>query len=190
MDIGLFFGSFNPIHNGHLIIGDLMREAQELDEVWFVVSPQNPFKKKEGLLDENIRLELLESAILDSPNLKSSDIEFTLPQPSYTIDTMAKLKTSFKNHLFKIIMGSDNLGKLDSWKDAKKLISDNHFLIYPRLGYNNGTFDEHPNFTFCDLPIIELSSTQIRSKIKSKKSFQFLVHKNVFDIIVSKKLYL
>lgn len=190
MDIGLFFGSFNPVHNGHLIIGDIIRDEQDLDEVWFVVSPQNPFKKKEGLLDKNIRLQLLESAIADTPSLKASNIEFSLPQPSYTIDTMDKLKSSFKNHRFKIIMGSDNLGKLDNWKDAKRLISENHFLIYPRLGYNNGSYDDHPNFTFCDLPIIEISSTEIRKRIKSKASFQFLVHKNVFDIVTAEKLYL
>jgi len=166
-----------------------MRETQSLDEVWFVVSPQNPFKAKEGLLDEKIRLELLRLAIADTSNLKASDVEFSLPQPSYTIDTLDKLKSSFSKHRFKIIMGSDNLAKLDSWKDASRLISENHFLVYPRLGYNNGSYDEHPNFTFCNLPIVELSSTDIRKRLKSKSSIQFLVHKNVHDAIKKRNLY-
>lgn len=189
MKIGLFFGSFNPIHNGHLIIGDLIRSQTELDELWFVISPQNPFKEKSGLLDQELRLSLIESALEGQHVLKTCDIEFALPQPSYTIDTLDKLKSDFPDYQFKIIMGSDNLAKLDKWKSGNRLIAENEFLIYPRLGYNNGVYDEYENFTFCDLPIVEISSTEIRKRIKSKQPFRFLVHKNVYDTIVSEKLY-
>lgn len=189
MLVGLFFGSFNPVHNGHLIIGDSIRHQESLDEVWFVVSPQNPFKQKSDLLAEELRLSLLQSALRKTNHLKASNIEFTLPQPSYTIDTMDKLKAEYPNYQFKIIMGSDNLRKLENWKDAQRLITENKFLIYPRLGYNNGEYDDHHNFDFCDLPILELSSTEIRKRIKSKEPYQFFVHQNVYNEIEKQNLY-
>lgn len=189
MKIGLFFGSFNPIHNGHLIIGDLIRTETTLDQVWFVVSPQNPFKEKKGLLNQDKRLEMVDAAIENNDALKSSDIEFALPQPSYTIDTLDKLNSKYPDHQFKIIMGSDNLARLESWKESERLIEENNFLIYPRFGYNNGVYNDHEKFQFCDLPIIEISSTNIRQRIKSKEPFQYLVHEKVYKLIVLGELY-
>jgi len=189
MKVGLFFGSFNPIHNGHLIIGDLIRSQAQLDKVWFVLSPQNPFKRKEGLLDEKIRLDLVKAAVKDAPHLEASDREFSLPQPSYTIDTLDALELDFPNHQFNIIMGSDNLDKLDSWKQSNRLISSHQFLIYPRLGYNNKTYESHQNFQFYDLPIVEISSTEIRKRIKSKDAYQYMIHKDVYNLIQTENLY-
>jgi len=183
MEVGLFFGSFNPVHNGHLILAHTILEKANLNEVWFIISPQNPFKEKKDLLDENLRKELVDLSISGVQGLKSSDIEFQLPKPSYTIDTLKVLKEKYPETRFHIILGTDNLGGLLDWKSADMLINENQFIVYPRLGYQKEDFDEHPNFSFYDLPILEMSSTYIRKAIKHHQPFQFMLHKSVFDVI-------
>lgn len=150
--VGLFFGSFNPVHVGHLIIANYMANYTELDEVWFVVSPQNPFKKKESLGNMYDRLEMVNLAIEETENLKASSIEFSLPQPSYTIDTLTHLAEKYPTHEFVLIMGEDILETFSKWKNHDIILRDYHIYVYPRPGYNGGTMKEHPSITLTQTP--------------------------------------
>ena len=179
MKIGLFFGSFNPIHIGHLIIADHIANNSDLDEVWFVVSPQNPFKLKKNLLNEYDRLHLVNLAIDGNEKLKASDIEFALPKPSYTIDTLTYLKEKFKTHDFSLIMGSDNLESLHKWKNADILFRDYHFYIYNRPGHTDVKNADKANVTFVDAPQLKISSTFIRNSIKEGKTIHYILHEKV-----------
>jgi nicotinate-nucleotide adenylyltransferase len=132
MKIGLYFGSFNPIHVGHLIVANIMANSPDLDQVWFVVSPQNPFKKSKTLLHEFDRFDMVEKAIADNPKLKVSDIEFAMPKPSYTIDTLARFTEKYPNHTFKLIIGEDNLAAFPNWKNFDKILEFYGLLVYPR----------------------------------------------------------
>ena len=152
MKIGLYFGSFNPIHVGHLIIANHFQQFTDLDQVWFVVSPQNPLKKKSSLANEYDRLEMVELAIKDYPNLRASNIEFTLPKPSYTIDTLIHLKEKFPEHEFALIMGSDNLDGISKWKNAEILMRDYQFYVYPRPGYSQE--ENFDNVEMVEAPLI------------------------------------
>lgn len=183
MKIGLFFGSFNPIHIGHLIIAEHVASHTNLDQVWFVVSPQNPFKQKSSLLNEYDRLHLINLAIENNPKLKASDIEFKLPKPSYTIDTLIYLKEKYPNDSFSLIMGSDNLENLDKWKNADILFKDYDFYIYNRPGYTDIKNADKAKVWFLDAPQLQLSSTFIRSSIKEKKSVQYILHDKVLEEI-------
>lgn len=188
--IGLFFGSFNPIHIGHLIIANYMANYTDLDEVWFVVSPQNPFKEKKNLGNMYDRLEMVNLAIEDSEKLRASNIEFNLPKPSYTIDTLVHLTAKYPDNEFVLIMGEDNLTGLHKWKNADILLRDYKIVVYPRPGYDGGDLKNHPSVTVTDTPVMELSSTFIRKAIKENKNVQFFVPEKVLDFIDKKGLYL
>jgi len=187
--IGLFFGSFNPVHVGHLIIANYMVGHTYLDEVWFVVSPQNPFKDKKNLADKYDRLEMVRLAIKDAENLKVSDIEFSLPRPSYTVDTLAHLREQYPDRDFSLIMGADNLAGLHKWKNADIILRNHHILVYPRPGFANSELEGHPAVTMTQTPLMELASTFIRQAVKERKSIQFYVPDKVVDFIEKKSLY-
>lgn len=188
--VGLFFGSFNPIHIGHLIIANYMANYTSLDEVWFVVSPQNPFKEKKSLGNMYDRLEMVNLAIEGAENLKASDIEFNLPQPSYTIDTLIHLAEKHPNKEFILIMGEDNLQGILKWKNADILLRDYKIIVYPRPGYDAGEIKDNPSITMTDTPVMELSSTFLRKAIKEGKSVKFYTPDAVIDFIDKKGLYL
>lgn len=179
MNIGLYFGSFNPIHNGHLIIANYIIQNTLLEQVWFVISPQNPLKKSAGLLNEYHRLFLVQVSIEDEPSLKASDIEFRLPKPSYTIDTLTYLQEKFPSHQFSIIMGSDSYHNLPEWKNYLQLLSQYSIYVYERPGFSPDIQYPNANVTFLKAPLLEISSTYIRKIIKEGKSIRFLVPEKV-----------
>lgn len=189
MKIGLFFGSFNPIHTGHLIIANYMANYTDLDQVWMVVSPHNPLKQKEDLVSSYDRLEMVKLATELAENIRVSDIEFQLPQPSYTIDTLIHLKTRYPEHQFSLIMGSDNLASLKKWKNYEVLLRDYELLVYPRPGFTETELTQHPAVKMTQTPLMELSATFIRKAIKEKKNVQFFLPQSVLDFIESKNLY-
>lgn len=188
MEIGLYFGSFNPVHNGHLIIAQHMINETSLDQVWFVISPQNPFKQQKHLLNEYNRLHLVNLAIEKSSRLKAVDIEFRLPKPSYTINTLTYLKEKYPQHEFAIIMGSDSLQNLDQWKNAEQIMSGYTFYVYTRPGFE---IKELPlqKIVAVKAPLLEISATHIRELIHSGKSIRFLVPDVVFDEIETTGYY-
>lgn len=187
--IGLFFGSFNPIHIGHLILANYMANHTDLDEVWLVVSPQNPLKKSKGLADMYDRLEMAHLGIGDSEKLRASDIEFQLSKPSYTVNTLVYLEEKYPEYAFSLIMGGDNLRNLHKWKNYEILLRDHEIYVYPRPGYDPGKFAEHPSVHLTDTPHMEISSTFIRQSLKNGKSIRYLVPDAVIDFIESKGLY-
>ena len=189
MKIGLFFGSFNPIHTGHLILANYMAEFTDLKEVWFVISPHNPFKQKATLLSDNHRLELVNLAITDDDKLKVSNIEFKLPQPSYTINTLVKLKEKYKKNDFVLIMGADNLESFNKWKNYEEILENHQLYVYPRPGHQGGVLKDHPNVVFHDAPVIEISSTFIREAIKHKKNVRYFMPDSVYKYITEMHFY-
>ncbi|MBU3820564.1 nicotinate-nucleotide adenylyltransferase [Flavobacteriaceae bacterium XHP0103] len=168
MKVGLYFGSFNPINIGHLVIGNYIAEQSDLDQVWFVVTPHNPFKKKSTLLDNYQRLEMVYLATKDYPKLQPCDIEFNLPQPNYTVNTLIYLQEKYPKHDFSLIMGEDNLKGFHKWKNFEVILENHHIYVYPRIseGPIETQFDNHKKVHRIDAPIMELSSTYIRSAIK------------------------
>lgn len=188
MQIGLFFGSFNPIHNGHLIIANTILQHTNLQEIWFVVSPQNPFKKSNNLLPISDRLHLVNLAIEDNPKFRASDIEVNLPKPSYTIDTLTHLKQKFPQHSFSLIIGGDNLESLDKWKNAAILLRDFTFYVYNRLEKKN-PYPNKKNIHFLEFPLLDVSSTFLRNEIKAGKSVQYFVPEKVWAYIDKYNLY-
>jgi nicotinate-nucleotide adenylyltransferase len=174
MKIGLYFGSFNPVHIGHLIIANHAVNETSLNQVWFVVSPQNPFKQSAGLLNEYHRLHLIKSAIDGENNLRASSVEFGLPKPSYTVDTLAYLKEKHPEHEFSILMGSDGFQNLNKWKNYPVIAANHMIYIYKRPGFEV-TENHGAAITVLDAPLLEISSTHIRELIKNKKSIRFLV---------------
>lgn len=189
MKIGLFFGSFNPIHTGHLIIAGYMASHTDLEKVWLIVSPHNPLKKAGDLINTYDRLEMAKLAIETSTQIEVSDIELKLPRPSYTIDTLIHLQEKFPQHQFVLIMGSDNLNSLHKWKNYEILLRDYQIYVYPRPGFENTVFIDHFSVTITDTPLIEISSTFIRKSIAQKKSVQYFLPDNVLEFIDSKNLY-
>lgn len=173
--IGLFFGSFNPVHIGHLIIANHMANETDLDQVWMVVSPQNPFKDKKSLAKDRDRYNLVHLAIGDNPKISVSDIEFSMPKPSYTIDTLTYLKEKYPNKIFYLIMGGDNVPTLPKWKNSELLIENYKIYVYKRPGYDLGPLASHPNITSVEAPLLDISSTHIRQLIKERKSIQYLM---------------
>ena len=174
MKIGLYFGSFNPIHTGHLIVAQQLLELAALDKVWFVLSPQNPFKKTQHLLDETKRLSLLSKAIAGNEKFEVSDAEFTLPRPSYTIDTLAHLTKEFPEHTFCVLLGSDNLENFLHWKDYESILRDFKLIVYTR-GAIDEKWEQYRNIILFDVPYIHISATYIRHLIRAKKSIRYLV---------------
>lgn len=189
MKIGLFFGSFNPIHIGHLVIGNTMANSTDLDKVWYVVSPQNPFKKKKSLLHEFDRLDMVEKAIYDNHLLEASDIEFNLPKPSYTIDTLTFIQEKYPEHQFSLIMGSDNLMNLKKWKNYEKILQYFSIYVYPRPDSRDTDLDNHPKITFVEAPLLAISATFIRKCIQQNHSIKYLVPEVVEDYIHQKNFY-
>jgi nicotinate-nucleotide adenylyltransferase len=189
MKIGLFFGSFNPIHLGHLIIANAMVN-NDLQEVWFIVSPQNPFKKNAGLLHEFDRLEMVRLSTFDNPRLKVSDVEFQLPKPSYTIDTLQVLIKKFPNHEFVLIMGSDNLMQFKNWKAYEQILELTDLYVYPRPGSDYLEWKEHPSVHFIEAPQLDISATYIRKLVKENKSIKYLVTEDVENYILRKKFFI
>ncbi|MCH7411054.1 nicotinate-nucleotide adenylyltransferase [Belliella sp. DSM 111904] len=188
MKIGLFFGSFNPIHIGHMIIANVMQDQTDLDEVWFVVSPQNPFKARKTLLHEFDRLKMVELAIADHFFFKASDVEFHMPKPSYTIDTLTLLSEKFPGHEFRLIVGCDNLQHFHKWKNHEQILEHFGLYVYPRPGADP-TF-EHPNVRFVSAPIMDISATFVRSALQAGKSVKYLLPEKVEGYIRDKKLYI
>lgn len=189
MNIGLYFGSFNPVHNGHLIIANHIINFGNVDEVWFVISPQNPFKKKANLLDSFDRLNLVELAIGDNDRIKPSTIEFNMPIPSYTIDTLTYLKEKYNNYNFTLIMGSDNLVNFHKWKNHDVILKHYNIVVYMRPGYEDLPFLNHPKVKVLKAPLLEISSSFIRKLIKEDKSIQYLVPEKVYKETLDSSLY-
>lgn len=199
--IGLFFGTFNPIHVGHLVIANYMAQRKEIDEVWFVVTPLNPLKAKASILADYHRLRLVNEAIFENPLLKASDIEFNLPQPSYTIDTLTYLTEKYPVNQFSIIMGEDNLRTLPKWKNYREIVKNYGVLVYPRVSteydLNIKTNPEEarkilgdPNVTFCsEVPVMAISASFIRKQIRDKKSVRYLLTPPVVKYIEEMHFY-
>jgi nicotinate-nucleotide adenylyltransferase len=187
--IGLFFGSFNPIHIGHLIIANIMAENTDLHKVWFVVSPQNPFKPSKGLLHEFDRYDMVKAAIADHYKLEVSDVEFNLPRPSYTIHTLAYLTEKFPGKEFKVIIGEDNLENFTKWKNHDQILEQFGLYVYPRPHVTNSDLKRHPNVKIVEAPLLDISATYIRNCIKDNKSIRYLVPEPVEQMIRLKHFY-
>ena len=188
MNIGLYFGSFNPIHIGHLIIANHVLNETSINKIWFIVSPQNPFKESKTLLNEFDRLHLVRLATQDDNRIKCSDIEFNLPKPSYTSNTLTFLSEKYPEHQFSIIMGSDSYQNLGKWKNYEAIINNYPVYVYKREGYEiKKTFDKEA--VTLNAPIIQISASQIREHIKSAKSIRYLVPEIVREEIESRKFY-
>lgn len=201
MKIGLYFGTFNPIHVGHLIIANHMAENADLDQVWLVVTPHNPHKKKETLLDDYHRLQMVHLATEDFPKLKPSDIEFKLSQPNYTVNTLVHIEQKYPDHEFSLIMGEDNLKSLHKWKNFEVLLQNHDIYVYPRLEAKDHApealspkqedldLKKHPKVHLIDAPIVEISSTFIRKSIKNGKNIQPLLPSKVWEYIDHNNFY-
>ncbi|WP_026998611.1 nicotinate (nicotinamide) nucleotide adenylyltransferase [Eisenibacter elegans] len=189
MKIGLFFGSFNPIHIGHLVIANTMAETTDLDQVWMIVSPQNPFKKQKNLLHEFDRYDMVQQAIADNAKLRVSDIEFHLPKPSYTIDTLTVIQERFAQHEFVLIMGSDNLRHFEKWKNHDKILKYFSLYVYPRPDSEATQWDNHPKVRWVAAPMMDISATFIRRCIEARQSIRYLVPDDVIAYIERKKFY-
>lgn len=188
MKIGLYFGSFNPVHVGHLIIANHVAYNTDLNQVWFIVSPQNPFKASASLLNEYHRLHMIKTAIDGENKLRASSVEFKLPKPSYTVDTLAYLKEKYPNHEFSIVMGSDGFQNIDKWKNYEVIIKNHSFFIYKRPGFEiKKGFGA--NIIQLEAPLLDISSTRIRDMLKEKKSIRFLVPDVVLEEIESNSYY-
>lgn len=187
---GLYFGSFNPVHVGHLVIANYMTAYTDLDEVWFVVSPQNPHKKKEGLLDGSYRLELVRLAVEGDERLQVSDIEFFMPRPSYTFDTLALLKEHYPGVLFTVLMGSDNLENLHKWKNYESIVNHYSVIVYPRPGFDEAQTTPHKNIVIASgAPLMEISSSFIREGIKKGRDMRHFLPEKCWSFIEKNELY-
>ncbi|WP_026712995.1 nicotinate (nicotinamide) nucleotide adenylyltransferase [Flavobacterium daejeonense] len=185
MKIGLYFGTFNPIHVGHLIIANHMAEHTDLDQIWLVVTPHNPLKKKSTLLDDYHRLQMVFLATEDYPKLKPSDIEFKLSQPNYTVNTLVHLEEKYPSHEFSLIMGEDNLKSFHKWKNYEAILEHHDIYVYPRISseVENIELKNHPKIHLIDAPVVEISSTFIRNNIKSGKNIRPLLTEKVWEYI-------
>jgi nicotinate-nucleotide adenylyltransferase len=188
MHIGLYFGSFNPIHTGHLIVANHVVNHTDVDKVWFMVSPHNPLKDSHSLLNEYHRLHLVNLAIEDNPKFRGSNVEFSLPKPSYTIDTLTYLTEKFPFERFSVIMGADSFQNIHRWKNFEQLVARCSFLIYNRPGFEiENTFGA--DITMLDAPLLHISSTYIRQQIREKKSIKYIVPENVEKYIEANRYY-
>lgn len=189
MKIGLFFGSFNPIHIGHLIIANYMATQTDLDKVWLVVSPQNPLKPKKTLARDHDRLHLVRLGIGDNPNLDVSNVEFGLPKPSFTVDTLAFLQEKYPDREFALIMGGDNLGSLHLWKNYEQLLANHDIYVYRRPTYELGELATHLRVRLFSAPLLDISATYLRECLRSGKSIRYLVPEPVWEYLETGSLY-
>lgn len=187
--IGLFFGSFNPIHIGHLIIANIMAEHADLKKVWLIVSPQNPLKPSKGLLHEFDRYDMAKAAVADHYKIEVSDVEFHLPKPSYTIHTLAYLTEKHPDKDFKVIIGEDNLESFAKWKNHEQILNQYGLYVYPRPHVTNSDLKRHAHVKMVDAPLLNISATYIRESIKNNKSIRYLVPEAVEAIIRLKDFY-
>ena len=187
--IGLFFGSFNPIHIGHLIMAEYFVENTDLKEVWFVVSPNSPMKKKESLLSEHQRLYMVNLAVEDDARFRSCDIEFHLSLPSYTCHTLVHLQEKYPDKEFVLIMGEDNLETIEKWKNYEFILENFSIYAYPRIGSDGGKYKNHPHVKFVDAPYIGISATMIRNGIAEGKTMHYFMHPKVAQFIDEMRLY-
>lgn len=175
LNTGIFSGSFNPVHIGHLALANWLCEFAGLDEVWFVITPHNPLKDRNNLMDDRLRYELVEASITGYPKFKASDFEFSLPQPTYTIDTLRALEKTYPDRQFHFIMGADNWAFIKRWKESDQLISNYPILVYPRKGYEIQIPSDIPSIRKVDAPLMEISSTFIRESLKAGKDVRFFL---------------
>jgi len=191
MKIGLFFGTFNPIHIGHMIIANYMVEFSDLEEVWFVITPRSPFKLKETLLSNHHRLAMATIAVENYPKLKTSDAEFSLPQPNYTINTLIHIEEKFPNHQFCLLLGEDNLKGFQKWKNYEIILKNYELYVYPRISEEKVApeFLNHPKIHRVNAPIVQISSTFIRNAIKDKKDISTMLPFNVWKYIDEMNFY-
>ncbi len=191
MKIGLYFGTFNPIHVGHMIIANHMAEHSDLQQIWMVVTPHNPHKQKSTLLEDYQRLHLVNLATEDYTKIKATDIEFKLPQPNYTVNTLAHLKDKYPQHEFSLIMGEDNLKSFHKWKNYEFILENHDIYMYPRISKETETSDliNHPRIHKIDAPIVEISSTFIRENIKNKKNIRPLLPEKVWEYVDHNNFY-
>jgi nicotinate-nucleotide adenylyltransferase len=188
-EVGLFFGSFNPIHIGHLIIAQAMLEGGPLDEVWFVVSPQNPHKSSHQLAHEFDRLDMVELAIGDNRRFRAVDVEFRMPRPNYTVHTLAQLSDKHPAHRFRLIVGEDNLESLPRWKNYEVILREYGLLVYPRPGAAPGTLREHPSVRYIDAPLLDISASYVRQRIAAGFSVRYLLPEKTARFIDDRGLY-
>ena len=187
--IGLFFGSFNPIHIGHLIIANIMAEHADLKKVWLIVSPQNPLKPSKGLLHEFDRYDMAKAAVADHYKIEVSDVEFHLPKPSYTIHTLAYLTEKHPGKEFKVIIGEDNLENFTKWKNHEQILNQYGLYVYPRPHVTNSDLKRHTHVKMVEAPLLDISATYIRDSIKNNKSIRYLVPESVETTIRLKGFY-
>ncbi len=186
---GLYFGSFNPIHIGHLVIANQMLANSDMDEIWFVISPHNPLKEKTSLLGDHHRLALVKIAIDDNPHFRACDIEFKLPQPSFTIHTLLNLEEAYPQRQFCLIIGSDNLSNFNKWFNYEEILNRYRLYVYPRPGFDGGEFAKHPSVKWVASPLMEISSSYIRNAIQNGKSMKYLLPDKVLTYIAEMHFY-
>jgi nicotinate-nucleotide adenylyltransferase len=190
MNIGLFFGSFNPIHVGHLIIANTIANTKEIDRVIFIVSPHNPHKKKSNLAHEFDRFDMINQSIKDNPKLFVSDIEFHMPKPSYTIDTLIRLREKYPEDRLFLILGEDNLKSFQNWKNAEQILEQFSLIVYPRPGSEPNDLLKRDNVMKVEAPLLDISATFIRESIKKGQTITYMVHPSVENFIEEKGLFL
>lgn len=187
--IGIFGGTFNPIHLGHLALANYLCEENWVDELWFLITPQNPFKQEQTLLDNHLRMKMVEAAIADYPRFKASDFEFTLPRPSYTVTTLQKLSETYPDREFVLIIGADNWAAFDKWKSPEEILRNHRILVYPRPGYEINPHELPAQVKAVNTPLLEISSTFIRESIASGKDIRYFLHPEVYRFIKQHQLY-
>jgi len=187
--VGLFFGSFNPIHTGHMIIASYMLSFTDLDDVWMVISPHNPLKEKKSLLADHHRYAMVQIAVEDHPRLRACNIEFKMPQPSYTIDTLVRLEEKHPDHSFVLIAGTDIFPTFHKWKNYEMLLENNKFYIYRRPGFDAGIYEEHPHVHIFNAPLMEISSSFIRHAIAEGRDIRYFVPEKVYTYLEEMHFY-
>lgn len=189
MNVGLYFGSFNPIHIGHLAIANFVTEYSTIDQLWFMVSPQNPMKPQQSLLADHHRFEMVYRAIEDFPDMKASNFEFSLPKPSYTINTLTHLTEKYPQHSFVLIMGADNLETFSKWKNYELILEQFSIIVYPRPSFTGGELSNHPKVNLINAPIMEISASFIRKAIKDGKDIKAFLPWKVWNYIDEMNFY-